>query len=289
MAVTKYTYSISTDFTGLVAPYTRPDLGALTYQIQTSSIVTALKNIDTVGDACDIYFNASLSSEDETTLDAIVAAHTGAPLTPALPIQPVKEIDTSGLNPDTANTKLKGYEFVADGKTEGEGAWTNFDFSFPYDVDVLMGEGIAPPDGADGDEMEFYVAPDLIVGQVAADASSGQPDIYFNASALQNLKPGFFVRIGAATDDLHEIGSIDYTTGKVTLTSDLEEAKTTDDYVLRTIKYCESISMTPGEVLNLGGQTSGSVFIPASTTLRVRYYNTQSTDTDVTFRIILKY
>ena len=146
MAVTKYAYSISQDFTGLVSPYTRPDIGRLTQEIQTSAIVTALDHIDCGGDACDIYFKDAISSGDETILDGIVAAHTGAPLAQSLQVQPVKIEDTNGLDPLTANTQLRGYKFTAAGKDapEDDGKWTNHDFSFPFGVDLLMGEGRSP-------------------------------------------------------------------------------------------------------------------------------------------------
>lgn len=80
MAKTKYTYSISTDFTGLIAPYTKPDIPRLTQEIQTSNIVTALDYIGITGDLCDIWFKAELSAGDQTILDGIVAAHTGQPI-----------------------------------------------------------------------------------------------------------------------------------------------------------------------------------------------------------------
>lgn len=80
MAATKYTYSISGDFTGLVSPYIRPDTDRLTQEIRESAIVTALDYINTSGDDCDIWFKDALSSGDQTTLDSLVAAHTGEPL-----------------------------------------------------------------------------------------------------------------------------------------------------------------------------------------------------------------
>jgi hypothetical protein len=80
MAATKYTYSISTDFTGLEA--SSPNTTALGAEIQTSAIVTALDYINTSGDDCDVWFKAALSSGDEDILDALIAAHTGAPSEP---------------------------------------------------------------------------------------------------------------------------------------------------------------------------------------------------------------
>ena len=75
MAATKYTYSISSDF-----PNAKVDLSRLTLEIQQSSIVTALDYINTDGDDCNVWFKAELSTEDQTTLDTIVANHSGEPL-----------------------------------------------------------------------------------------------------------------------------------------------------------------------------------------------------------------
>jgi hypothetical protein len=72
MAATDYTYSISEDF-----PNGKVNSDTLTVEIQDSSIVTALDKINTAGDVCDIWFKDALSSGDQTTLDAVVAAHQG--------------------------------------------------------------------------------------------------------------------------------------------------------------------------------------------------------------------
>jgi len=74
MAATEYTYSISGDF-----PDGEVNTSKLTYEIQTSSIVTALDHIGTSDGYCSIWFKAALSSGDETTLDGIVAAHYPTP------------------------------------------------------------------------------------------------------------------------------------------------------------------------------------------------------------------
>jgi hypothetical protein len=75
MALTKYTYSISSDFPNQkVAPL------ALTNEINDSSIITSLSHINTASDDCDIWFTDALSSGDETTLDGLVSAHQGDPV-----------------------------------------------------------------------------------------------------------------------------------------------------------------------------------------------------------------
>lgn len=52
----------------------------LEQEIDASSIVTALDHITTVGSDLAIFFKAALSGDDKATLDSIVSAHTGAPL-----------------------------------------------------------------------------------------------------------------------------------------------------------------------------------------------------------------
>lgn len=69
---TKYTYSIANDF-----PNGKVATDALSAAITSGSIVTALDYINTSGDDCDVWFKDTLSNDDETTLDGLVAAHPG--------------------------------------------------------------------------------------------------------------------------------------------------------------------------------------------------------------------
>jgi hypothetical protein len=76
MADTKYTYSIAGDF-----PNKQVNSSVLTEEIEDSSISSAaLKYIETDADDCNIWFDDPLSGPDETTLDGLVAAHTGEPV-----------------------------------------------------------------------------------------------------------------------------------------------------------------------------------------------------------------
>lgn len=72
MAISKYSFSVSTDFSNQ-----KVNLAGLTQDIQASSIVTAIDHIDLEGDDCDVWFKDALSIDDETTLGTVVAAHTG--------------------------------------------------------------------------------------------------------------------------------------------------------------------------------------------------------------------
>jgi len=76
MVATKYSYNISLDF-----PNSKVSSDRLTYEIQESPISKFLEYITTEGDNCNIWFEEPLSSQEETTLDELVAVHSGL-LTP---------------------------------------------------------------------------------------------------------------------------------------------------------------------------------------------------------------
>ena len=78
----EYTYSVTDTANDKV------DAGSLTSEIQASSITIALDKIDVTGSVLGIFFKASISTEEETTLDGIVAAHTGEPLPDVQQVHP---------------------------------------------------------------------------------------------------------------------------------------------------------------------------------------------------------
>ena len=98
---TTYTYSISTDF-----PNGRVEAGVLAQEIMASSIVTALDNVGTAGDNCNITFKDPLSVGDKATLDAVVAAHQGN--APPGEVQPVSIVDATGMPIDDSNPQVPG-------------------------------------------------------------------------------------------------------------------------------------------------------------------------------------
>ena len=114
MAATKYTKSIQSDF-----PNHRVNSDDLASELRASAIVTALDNIETAGDVCDLWFKDELSSGDEIILDAVVAAHQGE-VRPDLKISYAQGIgafvpDPSGSYPDGAANQETPLAVDADG------------------------------------------------------------------------------------------------------------------------------------------------------------------------------
>jgi len=69
---TKYTYSISNDFLNSSLASSE-----LTSEIQISTITGTLSHVNTDSDVCDIWFDAPLSSAEQTTLSGVVSSHDG--------------------------------------------------------------------------------------------------------------------------------------------------------------------------------------------------------------------
>lgn len=299
MALTNYERAYSA-FTGLVAPYTKPNSDRLKKEIQDSAIVTALDHIDTDDGAqmCDIWFKDALSGGDVTILDGIVAAHTGAPLTPKLPTQPIKEIDVADLDPDYARSDCEGINFDA-----AAGAWTKQEVSWPYRVNILNGEGYAGF-ADDGDKPEFRIQPQL-VGVVVAPASQSATQIVVDdgIKALFGAKtifPGMYLKFkrdgvpgypdnpDPQTDE-YRIEGFDPDTNTVTLGVGLASDVPAMSLVYLVIKYGQKLELQQGESVDIGGHAAGSAPVPASTVFECWYYNTGAASKRVRFRLNLKY
>jgi hypothetical protein len=75
--MSSYSFVISTSF-----PNHKVDTSRLAKEVQDSTIAIVLDRIDTSGDLCELVFKAALSSEEQSTLAALVAAHSGASMAP---------------------------------------------------------------------------------------------------------------------------------------------------------------------------------------------------------------
>lgn len=296
MADALYTYSVQDDF-----PNHKVDLSRLQQEIRDSAIVVALRDILVEGDDCNIWFKDALSSGDETILDGIVAVHSGEPLAPKLPVQPVKDIDVEGLDSDYARTMVKGINFDV-----AAGVWAKKTASWPYGVDLLNGEGYAGF-ADDGDKAAFRVAPTLI-GVAVAPADQGATQIVIDDGikglfADKTVFPGMFVKFERGGDpqnpqgpdnpdpesDEYEIESFDADTNTITVAPGLETGISVMDLVYLAIYYGREIEIQQGEHVDVGGTAAGSAYVPANTSFEIWYYNTGAASKRVRLRLNCKY
>jgi len=131
---TKYTFSISGDtLNGIV------NLSGLTSEITSSSITIALDYINTDNDVCDIWFKEDIVAEQQTTLNSIMADHTGESPDYVEPPtmadgRPIVRSDTRPL--DTATY----FSCVGDTTSGiGDGVDLMWDFSSPDEYTTISG------------------------------------------------------------------------------------------------------------------------------------------------------
>lgn len=267
MADTPYVYSISVDFAA--SHKVAPD--RLREEITGSAIVTALRDILTLGDDCTITFKDALSSGDETILDGIVAVHSGEPLPDVLPVQPVKVIDTEGLDPATATSCTEFVEVeVNPSESVSEGS-----ISYPFPVDVAAARYVMEdPHYEYGDKFDVFGIPagDPAIGGVGVDAESEQTYVFVSSTVFQYVKPGLYLKF-ANHDGEYRIESVDPENSKIELMTPLEA-----DVPLGTLIQVRRPFLINGWVCKnllyaIGDMTSGSSKLNAGDSIRIRYYH----------------
>jgi len=265
MAATKYAYSVSTDF-----PNAKVNIDSLTDEIQASTITVALDYINVAGDDCDIWFKAAITGAEETTLDGIVAAHTGA-ATVDQQLVHVAE-DKSGCN---AHYQCRGVSFDVPAQQTGS---VELSWAYPIRLCVLHCDPCN-----DGDTGEATLGENTVIGAITADVAANQKTLSVSATVTANLDPGYILTLddGTNTDDLL-VTEVNTAAGTVTV-----HAGPTHAYAAATPTYCQvTIRMTYGNIeFKAGSKTScgesflGGELMPAGTKLKIRYHNSHATET----------
>ena len=270
MAATAYTYSVSTDFTGLVSPYTQPALGRLSEEIQVSAIVTALDHIDLGGDVCKIWFKADLSAGDQTVLDGIVAAHTGEPLEDKTPT-PVKVVENNLLDPDTSLSATDGHYLTV----EADQDESELAISYPYEIDVLAARYWIPADDADvkdGDRFDILGIPggDPFVGYLTQDAAQDATTVYVSETVFEYLRHGLDFKFGSHSKIYHIVAS-DSAAGTLTLSEGLAQAITVGDLIYVRRYMCRNLKPSKGTERTIGDLNPGSAGLCANAQIVAKY------------------
>lgn len=189
MAATTYSYSVSNDITAQ-----KVSLERLTKEIADSAITIALDHINVLGDSLSIVFKNAISASEETSLDAIVLAHSGA----AYPQEPSKvEVQAQ---PPFANKVLadkKIYSRVT-GKSFALNSGSNVcDFTVPYPWMKIIGVEVV--NGEVGDTVDFTVHDD------ASGTYSGYANLQLNQFGFDvNIASGYYKRLCNYDADIYQ-------------------------------------------------------------------------------------
>lgn len=278
MAITNYDYSISQDF-----PNGKVDTARLTEEVRSSSIVTALNRVDTEGDSCSIWFNDELSVDDKSTLDSIVAAHSGLALKGGASLVQIDE--TNGLSPDMA---LSCTEDVAVPVLAGQSVSVGY-FEMPFLVDIIAAQYyVYAEDWNKGDHIHVDGIPagDPAIGVAGQTAAADQNEMYVSPTILAYSRAGMSLQFdGDESEDPYRIASIDSVESKVTFVRNLENeivAGTPARLRRVFIPYLRVLK----EVLDmLGGMNAGSSKLEVGEKLRIHYHHVVAPIADSTMYV----
>jgi len=157
---------------------------------------------------------------------------------------------------------------------DGTVGWVEIDTSFPFPISLLSCDFIAK-ENDEGNELQFIVAPQTIVGGITANVGVSENAINVQQSVVDNSAIGYraYLFDGVNTDYLGAIVDI---TGTVVTT----EKNTVNSFLAASPTYFQ-ISVFMGETIKipaagryaLGESKIGGSYIPAGTVIKARYNN----------------
>lgn len=156
--------------------------------------------------------------------------------------------------------------------------WYEKSFSFPMNIAIFGGSCLLDAEHL-GDKLEVLILDSTIVGNITQDIVVSSNEIYVSASVIANIKMGYVVTLydGVNTNVLGRVKSIDIENNKITM-----EFSTTDSFSAFTPTYVKmSVYLARycylhgvGE-MRMGGKV-GSSLVPANTSMKLRYYNSNA-------------
>jgi len=280
----QYDYSINDDFPNhKVAP------SRLQQEIhEKSEILVALDvpSILTGGDLCRIMFKADLPAEQQTALNAVVAAHSGEPL-PNSTCPNVKIVDTDTLDPDTA---VSCTEDVKVDVVTGQSI-SSKDISFPFDVNIIAAEYYV--ELVESDDKDYFEAwgiaqGDPAIGGLTAPAAQDDTVINVSSTVFQYIRPGFYVEFQDQAGGIYRVDSMDSGAGTITLNTGLEAAVAAGKTIHIRRPFVPKKFVKQKAIRRIGDLSSGSSPLNAGDILRIHYhhYNMPTIDDWMAFTII---
>jgi len=194
-----YIYSIN-DF-----PFGKYNLDRLTKEIFDSTIVVGLNYMTGTSDSVSIFFKAALSASEKTTLDNIVANHSGEIISPKAEVTKVEVISEHAKYVESGNTtqSLFAAETILIDISTGE-SLKIVDYKWPFDIALKTGTLFVTEDMI-GDEISVEAAPNTLIGMIVQNVNIGDTSIYGSPTVMENAKRGYWCNIYPAGTEISRI------------------------------------------------------------------------------------
>lgn len=169
--------------------------------------------------------------------------------------------------------------------------WKVKDFAFPIPISIFAAH-YKPKNMHDGDEIEFQINPDAVIGAISSDINSGVTVIPVTQTVMDNIQLGFFVKLddGTNADELGMCTNIDTENNQITVETATTNsfAAATPTYVKITYKMVRGANgagerLVEDDIIDVGLSKIGGSHISAGVVLRARYNNISGTSKDFSF------
>ena len=160
--------------------------------------------------------------------------------------------------------------------------WHYKDFSWKFDISLLEAQILIDPENV-GDTLQCHINPDTIVGALGAQMDSGSTTATFTVPDAVFI--GMKIEIGG--NDLGHVLSI--ADDRSSLTTEIAAPSNIAAAQLCkvTVEMASSVLLPAAGRYEIGASKIGGSYLPADTTLRIRYYNKVATAKD--FSIFVEY
>lgn len=274
---TTYNYSIAGDTANGVL--SESDLHK---EIQESPIVIAIDYVVSSGDDLDIFFKDVLSTGDKTSLDGIVAAHTGISDTSGDSL--LVKVQEEDLDPEkkTAGGHYRciGLDHVVPA-SDPVGDITYTDFSFPFKT-ALLDFKFTPPPNSMGDKISVIFAPNTIIGAITSDVTASDNVFNVSPTVLDNIEIGFTFKLfdGVNQDNCGLVTEIDKIAGTVTTDGSATNAfaAATPTYVQMEVYAVQHVRLCCDNIVfDIGDEKIGGSPMDKDIVFRFEYQNNEGT------------
>jgi len=150
------------------------------------------------------------------------------------------------------------------------------DLSFPFAIGVLSACAYVRT-ANDADQIECLVGPDTTIGTLTQDAASSANVLDVSQTVVDNCYIGAYLKLddSSNTDDCGRITNVDSVNNQITVETATTNSflAATPTYVKMTSKLSPGFTLQAGGIFNVGVSRIGTSYIPANTTIRLRYNN----------------
>ena len=264
-------------------PNNKVNSDRLIQEISVSSITIALDHLDTDPIQASIYFKSILPDADKSTLDSIIANHSGQPLPDAITVQNVKVVVEQPKYIDSGNVTQELFcaESIIVDVSAGIGV-TIKDFSWPFNIGLKSGT-LFISDDMIGDEITIKIAPNTLVGALISNMNVGDTSILVSPTVIQNIKYGQYVGLYSTQ---HELGRvINIGSNYLTITPAADISANAGSPIAMCAKIIPYAFLSAPGIVEIGKTISTANRIPANTKIRVQYTNNSGTAKRVSFFI----